>query len=79
MATIARLDSNGIKVKIADTNRKLGDSPLVDSSTGPPIDQLLNENSNSNVSNPAPGNDGIRVARGMSLLDCYNTIIIYFS
>lgn len=49
MATIARLDSNGIKV-IPETNRKPGDSPLVDSSTGPPIDHLLN--SRSSNSNP---------------------------
>lgn len=41
MATIARLDSNGIKV-IAEPPRKPGDSPLVDSSTGPPIDLLAN-------------------------------------
>ncbi|XP_065215933.1 E3 ubiquitin-protein ligase TRIM33-like [Planococcus citri] len=49
MATIARLDSNGIKV-IPETNRKPGDSPLVDSSTGPPIDQLLHGNSNDSTS-----------------------------
>lgn len=39
MATIARLDSNGIKV-IPEPTRKPGDSPLVDSSTGPPTDLL---------------------------------------
>lgn len=49
MATIARLDSNGIKV-IPETSRKPGDSPLVDSSTGPPIDQLLHGNSNDSTS-----------------------------
>lgn len=53
MATIARLDSKGITV-IAEANRKLGDSPLVDSSTGPPMEQLLN-GSNSNTSDPPPG------------------------
>lgn len=41
MATIARLDNNGIQV-IAEPSRKPGDSPLVDSSTGPPIDHLAN-------------------------------------
>lgn len=51
MATIARLDSNGIKV-ITENTRKPGDSPLVDSSTGPTIDNLMQ-----NVSNIA-NNDG---------------------
>lgn len=58
MATIARLDSNGIKV-IPETNRKPGDSPLVDSSTGPPIDHLVNDcndNSHTKNSSTAAGN-----------------------
>lgn len=57
MATIARLDSNGIKV-IPENTRKPGDSPLVDSSTGPPIIDHAHERSNDSNSNTPTNNTG---------------------